>query len=147
MTEDVDDDPDVYDRDECCRICGDRLERLDSVRAGTCIDCRDEYIGDHRAGRYIADGSGCFYCSGDTDYHPTCDRPGCERQTHGFDEDGTTTRSYCPPHRGAVATDGGVDVCALSWCFSEDDVELGYCDSHKLFRDRAGADVGGGGPA
>jgi uncharacterized coiled-coil protein SlyX len=55
----------------------------------------------------IADGSGCYYCAGSTDYHPICDRPGCGNLTHGYGSDGRTTRSYCGPCRGAVATDGG----------------------------------------
>jgi len=41
----------------------------------------------------------CFFCEGQTDYHPTCDRPDCDKKTHGHGPDGTTTRSYCPTHR------------------------------------------------
>jgi len=46
-----------------------------------------------------ADGSGemkgCFWCQGHTDYHPTCDRPGCDNDVHGFGPDGKRTISYC----------------------------------------------------
>jgi hypothetical protein len=45
----------------------------------------------------------CFFCGGTTDYHPTCDRPGCTNQTHGHGDDGKTTRSYCSEHRGGQA--------------------------------------------
>lgn len=37
---------------------------------------------------------GCFFC-GLGSYHPTCDRPGCENQTHGFGPEGKRTLSYC----------------------------------------------------
>jgi hypothetical protein len=44
--------------------------------------------------------TGCFYCDGHTDYHPTCDRPGCETATHGFGKDGgKRTVAYCDEHR------------------------------------------------
>jgi len=39
--------------------------------------------------------TGCFFCDGQTKYHPTCDRPGCENHTHGRGEEGKITRSYC----------------------------------------------------
>lgn len=41
----------------------------------------------------------CFYCAGESEYHPTCDLPGCENQTHGHGDDGTTVLSYCETHR------------------------------------------------
>jgi hypothetical protein len=40
-------------------------------------------------------GTDCFYCAGKTDYHPTCDRPGCENQTHGSGPEGKVVTSYC----------------------------------------------------
>lgn len=43
--------------------------------------------------------SGCFYCNGQTDYHPECDRPGCDNATHGFGPDGKRTVAYCNEHR------------------------------------------------
>jgi hypothetical protein len=39
--------------------------------------------------------SGCFFCEGQTDYHPTCDWPGCDKPTHGKGPDGKITESYC----------------------------------------------------
>lgn len=47
--------------------------------------------------------SGCFWCEGHTDYHPECDRPGCENPTHGFGPDGQSTLSYCNDHREGPA--------------------------------------------
>ena len=43
-------------------------------------------------------GSGCFFCEGYTDYHPACDRPGCENLTHGFGPEGKWTVAYCNEH-------------------------------------------------
>ena len=42
--------------------------------------------------------SDCFFCEGWTDYHPTCDRPGCDNLTHGFGPEGKRTVSYCNEH-------------------------------------------------
>lgn len=54
----------------------------------------------------------CFWCrarsgvTGDPndppvpDYHPTCDNPACDNETHGFGSNGTTTMAYCDECRG-----------------------------------------------
>jgi hypothetical protein len=53
-------------------------------------------------GLLITDGAGCFWCAGSTtDYHPTCDRPGCDSVTHGSGPEGTRTTAYCPVCREA----------------------------------------------
>lgn len=56
-------------------------------------------------------GSDCFYCGGTTDYHPTCDKPGCENHTHGSGPEGKLVKSYCPscrPGDPKLVTDGGM---------------------------------------
>jgi len=60
----------------------------------------------------LTDGSGCFYCDLETEgAHPTCDRPGCDRQTHGSGPEGKRVLSYCPSCRdNALVTDGGLDA-------------------------------------
>lgn len=58
-------------------------------------------------------GPDCFYCGGTTDYHPTCDRPGCENQTHGSGPDGKLVKSYCHdcrPGDATLVTDGGLQL-------------------------------------
>jgi len=55
----------------------------------------------------ITDGSGCFWCEGTTEYHPTCDSPDCNNQTHGHGSDGTTVDAYCADCKGVTVTDGG----------------------------------------
>ena len=58
----------------------------------------------------VADGQGCFFCT-ETDYHPDCDRPGCENDTHGFGPRGMRTNAYCDDCQDPnVATDGGPRV-------------------------------------
>lgn len=47
--------------------------------------------------------SGCWFCEGQTDYHPTCDRPGCDSETHGGGPEGKRVTSYCGDHGGASA--------------------------------------------
>lgn len=41
----------------------------------------------------------CWYCDGESDYHPTCDNPGCDNETHGRGEFGKSVFSYCPDCR------------------------------------------------
>lgn len=45
----------------------------------------------------------CFFCNNRSDYHPTCDRPGCDTQTHGGGPEGKVTTSYCETHSGGDA--------------------------------------------
>jgi hypothetical protein len=62
--------------------------------------------------RLLTDGSGCFYCALETDdAHPTCDRPGCENQTHGRGPEGKRVLSYCSSCRdNPLVADGGLDA-------------------------------------
>jgi len=91
------------DESQRCRICGVLLTELARSRdKSSCRECRSEYIGDHRAGEFITDGSGCFYCACSYEAHSTCDRPGCENQTHGKGIDGKTVLSCCDGCRGVV---------------------------------------------
>lgn len=85
---------------------GCNCEHLDET--ATCVWCSNT------AGEgdsiLLTDGSGCFYCEGNTDYHPTCDHPGCDEATHGRGPEGKTVKSYCEDCRegAAIATDGGL---------------------------------------
>jgi len=47
--------------------------------------------------------SDCFFCQGYTDYHPICDRPGCENLTHGFGSEGKRTLSNCSEHSSGAS--------------------------------------------
>jgi hypothetical protein len=64
----------------------------------------------------------CFYCGGTTDYHPQCDRPGCENHTHGTGPEGKLVKSYCHdcrPGETKLVTDGGLTKCATVGCHNE----------------------------
>lgn len=59
----------------------------------------------------LTDGSGCWWCESSTDYHPVCDAPGCENDTHGHGPAGKTVSSYCDGCAStAIVTDGGHPV-------------------------------------
>jgi hypothetical protein len=89
-----------------CQRCGDEVA-IRWLDDGICVGCRERREPVPDGGSAV---EGCWYCDLDQ-WHPTCDRPGCEVNVHGFGPDGKRTTAYCRGHRSTppAATDGGRD--------------------------------------
>jgi len=74
----------------------------------------------------------CWYCELSSDYHPTCDAPGCRNDTHGRGPEGKTVESYCDEciESDAIADGGDRYRCACGAAYRDRAAALRCCSQH-----------------